>query len=87
MNFFVRFFQALFSGADPVAVATWVRGLVWGALGASANGVIDVLTQLSGQLSGGGAIVISWNLVARTIAIAVIPSVILYLKKSPKEEK
>lgn len=82
MNFFVRFFQAFFSGADPVAIAMWVRGLVWGVVIASGNGVIDVLTQLSGQLNGPGVVIISWKLVGRTIAIAVIPAVILYVKKS-----
>lgn len=89
MQFITKFFQTLFSGVDPERVALWVRGLFIGIVGALSQGAIDLLTQILGLLNSGDAVIpnISWQLIARTIAIAVIPAIILYLKRPDSASK
>lgn len=85
MEFLTKFFQSLFSGIDPVTVALWVRGFfaaVWSGIGV---GVVDILAQLLVQLQSTEPFAINWQLVARTVAIAVIPVLIAFFKKAPTQ--
>jgi len=83
MDFLTRFFQALFSGIDPLTIALWVRSFIAVIFGGVVVGAIDVLVQILGILQSGTPFVIDWPTVLRTIAIAVIPVLVAFLKKPP----
>lgn len=86
MDFLKRFFLAIFAGFDPEGAGTWVRALVLVLWAGAVTGVVDVLVQFLSVLQSGDPFVIDWLLVIRTIAIAVLPTLIGFLRPAPKTE-
>lgn len=80
-NFLQRLFAALFYELNPEDIALRVKGLLSIIYSGFGAGIIDVLVQFLGVLqSEQTAFVINWQLVARTVGIAVLIRLIPYLR-------